>query len=241
MSFFDHLDEMRKRIIWSIVGIIVGCIIAGVFINNIMQLILLKPAAKVGLNLQNLQPFGQPFLYFKVVFVVGLIISFPFALWQLWLFIAPGLYQHERNWASKITFFTSLCFLTGVAFSYFLMIPSMLAFASSFGSSQIINNIDVNQYFSFITIMLLACGLLFEMPMLAFVLSRFGFLTPKFMRKYRRHAIVVNLILGAILTPTTDPVSMMIFAAPLFILYEISIFVSAMAGRKRKKAQSEEK
>jgi len=119
-----------------------------------------------------------------------------------------------------------------VAFSYFVMIPSMLAFAASFGTDQIKNIIDINEYFSFITMILLASGIVFEMPMVSYVLSRVGILTPKFLRKYRRHSIVLILIIAAVITPTPDPISQLIFAAPLFVLYELSIFISYTASKK---------
>jgi sec-independent protein translocase protein TatC len=112
------------------------------------------------------------------------------------------------------------------------MIPSMLSFAASFGSEKIKNIIDINEYFSFLTMMLLASGILFEMPIVSFILSRVGVLTPKIMRKYRRHGIVIILILAAVLTPTPDPISQLIFASPLFILYEISILVAKLGEKK---------
>ncbi|MFP4528239.1 MAG: twin-arginine translocase subunit TatC [Candidatus Kapaibacterium sp.] len=236
MSFMDHLDELRKRIIYSIIGVALGCVVAGVFIDPLINYILLGPASSAKLDLQNLRPFGQAFLYFKVIFVVGIIIAFPFMLYQLWKFISPGLYLKEKGWVRSITFFTSLCFLVGVGFAYFVMIPSMLAFAASFGSEKIRNIIDINEYFSFITMMLLASGVLFELPMVSFVLARVGLITPQFMKQYRRHAIVVILILAAILTPTPDPVSQLIFAAPLFVLYEFSIFIAKIGTRKYKAA-----
>jgi sec-independent protein translocase protein TatC len=149
LGFWDHVEELRRRIIYSVVGILIGCLIAGVFIGNIMDWVLLNPAANANLDLQNLKPFGQPFLYFKVILVVGIIFSFPFMLYQLWAFIKPALYEHEKRWVSTITFFTSLCFFVGVAFSYFVMIPSMLAFAASFGSDKIKNIIDINEYLAF--------------------------------------------------------------------------------------------
>lgn len=239
MGFWDHLEELRSRIIWSLVGLIVGCIVAGVFINDIMNYVLLQPAASAHLDLQNLKPFGQPFLYFKVILVVGIIIAFPFLLFQLWKFVAPALYDTERKWVGSITVLTSICFLSGVFFSYFVMIPSMLSFAASFGSDKIKNIIDVNEYFSFITMILLASGVLFEMPMVSFILSRVGILNPKMLRKYRRHAIVGILVLAAVVTPTPDPISQMIFASPLFVLYEISIWVSGIGARSRAKAQEE--
>ncbi|MBI5324718.1 MAG: twin-arginine translocase subunit TatC [Ignavibacteriae bacterium] len=232
MGFLGHLQELRKRVILAFAGIIAGCIISGVFINQLMEWILLKPATSVHMNLQNLRPFGQAFLYFKVIFVVGIILAIPFVLYQLWKFIAPGLYLRERKWVSKITFFTSLCFFSGVVFSYFVMIPTMLKFAASFGSSDIQNIIDINEYFSFISLMMLASGIVFEMPMISYILSRVGILTPKFLRRYRRHSIVVILIIAAVLTPTPDPINQLIFAMPLFILYEISILISKLAEKR---------
>lgn len=236
MGFLDHLGELRKRILWGLVGLLVGCGITAFFINELIDLILLNPIIKSKLELQNLKPFGQPILFFKVVVVGGIIISFPWLLYQFWKFVAPGLYDKEKSWVRSITFFTSLCFLIGVGFAYFLMIPSMLKFAASFGSDQIKNIIDINEYFSFLTTLILAAGLLFELPMVTYILSRVGLLTPEFMKKYRRHSIVVILILAAILTPTPDPVSQLIFAAPLFVLYEISILISKFARKKKLEA-----
>jgi sec-independent protein translocase protein TatC len=236
MNFWEHLDELRKRLLWAVIGIALACVITGYFHEFLIEQILIRPSNEVGLTLQNLRVFGQPFMYFKVVLVAGIILAFPFLLYQIWLFVEPGLYTNERSWARRITFFTSLCFLTGVGFAYFVMIPSMLKFAASFGSDLITNNIDINEYLSFVTMILLAAGLLFEMPMVSFILSRVGILTPKILRKYWRHAIVAILILAAILTPTPDPISQMIFAAPLFLLYEISVWVSAIAAKKYKNA-----
>jgi sec-independent protein translocase protein TatC len=236
MSFFDHLDDLRVRIMWALAGLIVGCIISGVFINQIMDAILLAPATNVGMKLQNLRPFGQAFLYFKVVFATGIIIASPWILWNLWKFIAPGLYENERNWARRITFYTSFCFLAGVAFAYYVMLPGMMQFSVSFGSKNIENNYDVNEYFGFVTTTLLGAGLIFELPMLTYVLARFGIVSAALMRKYRRHAFVVILIVAAVLTPSPDPVNQLTFAAPLFVLYEISIIVARVARKKERKA-----
>lgn len=233
MNFWDHLDELRKRLLWAVIGIALACIVTGVFHEFIINTLLIEPSNSVGLKLQNLRVFGQPFFYFKIILVSGLILASPFVLYQIWLFIEPGLYSNEKNWARKITFFTSISFFGGVAFAYFVMIPSMLNFAASFGTDLIANNIDINEYLSFITMILLAAGLLFEMPMVSYVLSKVGLINPKMLRKFWRHAIIVILILAAVLTPTPDPVSQMIFAAPLFILYEISIWVSAIAHKKK--------
>jgi sec-independent protein translocase protein TatC len=238
MSFFDHLEELRLRIGLAVLGIVIGCIIAGAFVDQLMNWVLLKPAASVNMELQNLRPFGQAFLYFKVVIMAGLIISMPYTLYQLWKFIAPGLYEKERRWAGKITIYTSFCFLAGVAFAYWIMIPVMLSFTASFGSSLIKNSIDVTEYFSFITTTLLSAGLILELPMIAYILSKIGIISPEMLRKYRRHSIVVILVLAAALTPSTDPVSQLVFAAPLWVLYEISILVTVFARKKEESVTS---
>lgn len=233
VGFFDHLEELRNRIIYAFAGVIVACIITGIFVDPLMNLILLKPAAKAGISLQNLRPFGMPLLYFKVIFMSGIILAFPFILYQLWKFIAPGLYDNERNWVAKITFFTSLCFILGIAFAYFFLIPTMLEFASTFGTSIIRTDIDVTEYFGFMTMMLLASGLIFEMPMMSFVLAKIGIIDAKMLRKYWRHAVIGILIIAAVITPTPDPINQLFFAIPILFLYEISIIVAKLAVKKK--------
>lgn len=240
MGFLDHLDELRRRIISSLAGIVVAAIGVSFFINDIVERILLRPAIEAGLRLQNLRPFGQAFLYFKLIFICGFIIGFPWVLWNLWRFVAPGLYEHERRWARQITAWTSICFLAGVAFAYFGMIPSMMAFARSFGSSQIENIIDVNEYLGFFATVILASGLIFELPMIMYVLARAGIVTPTFLSTYRRHAIVVILIVAAVLTPTPDPINQLFFSTPLYVLYELSIVISKFAVKRRAVATSDQ-
>ncbi|MBX3042492.1 MAG: twin-arginine translocase subunit TatC [Candidatus Kapabacteria bacterium] len=240
VGFFEHLEELRNRIIYAFIGVIAACILTGIFIDPIMNIILLQPASKANISLQNLRPFGMPLLYFKVIFMSGFIVAFPFVLYQLWKFIAPGLYDNERNWVAKITFFTSVCFMIGISFAYFFMIPTMLEFASTFGTSIIRTDVDVTEYFGFMTMILLASGLIFEMPMMSFVLAKLGIIDSKMLRKYWRHSLVVILILAAIITPTPDPINQLFFAIPLIILYEISILVAKLAGKKKYSDQASE-
>jgi sec-independent protein translocase protein TatC len=185
------------------------------------------------INLQNLKPFGQVFLYMQVAIIGGIILSIPNILYQLWAFIAPGLMPKERRHIKAIVVFSSVCFLAGIAFAYFVILPSALTFFAGFGTPEIENNIAINEYMNFIISVMLASGVVFELPMVSWFLSRLGILTPAFMRKYRRHAIVIIFILAALLTPGTDPVSQVLLAGPLVVLYEISIGVSAWANRKR--------
>ena len=243
MSFLDHLEELRWRIVRVLIGIVLGAILCGVFIDEIVTGVLLRPVLEVNaalpaghppIRLQNLKPFGQVFLYMEVAFIGGLILSVPNLLYQIWAFVAPGLMPRERRPIRWIVFFTSFCFLGGVAFAYFVMLPTALRFFAEFGTESIENNIAVNEYMSFIISVMLGAGLVFELPMASWFLSKLGLLTPAFMRRYRRHAVVAIFIVAAVLTPGTDPVSQVLLAIPLFLLYEISIGVSAMAGRPRR-------
>ncbi len=164
--------------------------------------------------------------------MLGLIFSFPNVVYQLWKFIAPALKQKEKKYIKWIVLFTTFCFLCGITFAYFVMLPLTLQFAAQFGSPTIENNFSVDEYLSIILSIMLGAGLVFELPMLSFFLSSIGILTPKLMRKYRRHSIVVIMVLAAFLTPGTDPVSQLLLAVPLVILYEISIFVSKIFQKK---------
>ncbi|HEY3251424.1 MAG TPA: twin-arginine translocase subunit TatC [Ignavibacteria bacterium] len=234
MGFLDHLEELRWRIIKALIGIVVGAILCGIFSDWIMNNILLAPAAKTNppLVLINLKPYGQVVLYMQVAIVGGIILSIPNIFYQLWKFIEPGLMANEKRYAARITFFTSLCFLAGIAFAYFVMLPTALGFFAEFGTQAISNNIAVDEYFGFIISVMIAAGVVFELPMVSFFLSRLGLLTPKFMRKYRRHAIVVILLLAGILTPSPDITSQLLLGLPLIILYEISILISKLAQKK---------
>ncbi len=229
MGFFDHIGELRKSILWAVFFVGLGCVVSGFFITEIIEKILIGPALDAGIDLQNLRTMGQPFLYFKIILYAGFIIAFPMVVWQIWKFIEPALYKNEKSWARWITFFTTICFLTGIVFAYYVMVPSLLAFTASFGSEKIKNIIDITDYFSFITLQLIASGLFFELPMVSFVLSRAGLLTPGFMRRYRKHSIVVILLIAAIITPSPDPFNQMIVAVPIYLLYELSILISKIA------------
>jgi sec-independent protein translocase protein TatC len=232
-GFLQHLEELRSRIFKAVLAILLGCVVAGYFVNDIMNYVLLQPALAAKLELQNLRPFGQQFLYIKVILVSGLVFAFPLAMYQLWKFIEPGLYAHEKRWASRITALTTLCFLLGVLFAYFVMIPGMLNFTMSFGTENIKNIIDIGEYFSFVMTTIIGSGLIFELPMVTFVLSSIGLVTAQMMSKYRRHAVIVILFIAAVLTPSPDPINQVIFACPLYVLYEISIVIARMTRKQK--------
>lgn len=232
MSFLDHLEELRWRILYAAIGIFIGTILCWIFIDFLVEQVLLLPARTANLKLQNLRPFGQLFLFLQIAFIGGFIVSIPNVFYQAWKFIAPALRQHEKKYITLVVFSSSLCFISGIVFAYYIMLPLTLKFAVQFGTEQIENNFAINEYFSIIISVMLAAGLVFELPVLSFLLSKLGILTPKLMKKFRRHSIVTILIAAALLTPGTDPVAQILLAVPLVLLYEISIFVSKMSQRK---------
>ena len=233
MSFFDHLEELRWRIIKAVSALILTSIACAFFSDFLVQDVLLGPLRAAHLKIQVLAPYGIMLLYMEVILFAGLILSMPVILYQLWRFIAPGLMPNERQYAWWIVFFTSLCFLAGVAFGYFILVSTALKFFAGFGTQNIDLNIAADRYVSFILSLILGAGLVFELPMISFFLSKFGILTPAFMKHYRRHAIVAILIIAAVVTPTPDIVTQSLLAAPMYILYEISIFVSKFAQKKK--------
>lgn len=235
-SFFDHLEELRSRLFKAVAGLLVGCALTAFWARDILDHVLLRPAIDNGIQLQNIEPFGQAFLILKVVFIVGGIVASPWILFQVWSFVAPGLYEHERRWAGTITLFTSLCFLAGLAFGYFWLIPSMLDYIKVVSDPHITDNITITYYFGFFVNMLLASGLMFELPMVTWVLSRLGIVSPGLLSKYRRHSIVAIFVIAAIITPSPDPVTQVMVAIPLFILYEISVVLSRIAYKRRASA-----
>lgn len=232
MTFLEHLEELRWRLIYSLIGVLIGTISAWVFIDFLVESILLKPAIDYNIALQNLKPFGQIFLYFQIAIIAGIILSIPNIFYQLWKFISPALRKNERKYILAIVVFSSICFLLGIFFAYFVMLPLTLSFASQFGTTAIKNEFAIDEYMSIIISVMLAAGFVFELPMLSFFLSKLGILTPDFMKKYRKHSLVIILVAAAILTPGTDPVSQVILAVPLFLLYEISILVSKLSQKK---------
>ncbi len=231
MTFLGHLEEFRWRLIYAIIGVFIGTAAAWIFIDLLVDNILLKPARDAGTVLQNLKPFGQIILYIQVAVIVGIILSLPNIFYQLWKFIAPALKKTEKKYVFGVVFSTSICFLAGVVFAFFVILPLALQFVSEFGTEDIANNFAINEYMNIIISLMLGAGLVFELPMLSFFLTKLGILTPAFMRKYRRYAIVVLLIFSALFTPP-DPASQIMLGVPLVLLYEVSIFISKISMKK---------
>jgi sec-independent protein translocase protein TatC len=247
MSFLDHLEELRRRILKGLIGLAVGVVIAGIFSDFFIDVVLLGPAKKdffiygwlgidaVDLTFQNRNLPGQFFTYWGLLFSVGLVIGSPAFFYQMWMFIEPALETTERRNVHGIVFFISAMFAIGILFGYLVLTPFALQFFANFTISDFVrNDFDINAYFTSVAMWALACGFIFQIPFISYILSKVGLLTPDFLRKYRRFAIVTCFILGGILTPP-DPVSQFLVAIPLLLLYQIGIWISTVVNRRRDK------
>ena len=232
MPFLEHLEELRWRIIKVLLGVICGSILSFVFVDKIIALLLI-PVKSVpnALTLQVLQIQGMFMIKWGISFICGGVISLPLITYQVWEFVSPGLHLKEKKIAFPLIFFTFISFIAGITFAYFILIPISLNFFTSMGYSGIQNNFSINYYLSFITWLMIGCGCLFELPVLIFILARLNIATPSFLRHYRKHAMIVIMILSAIITPP-DPVSLIIMTIPLVLIYEISIGVAFLAQPK---------
>lgn len=239
MSFFEHLVDLRKRLINSAIAIGIGAMVGVTvaekvigFIARPMQEALRK--AHQADKLIYTSPAGMINLIITSGLYIGLGLAAPYVLYQVWLFVAPGLYKHERRAAATFIFSSLLLFVVGVAFGYFIMLPYVLAFLTSF-QGPFAPLISINEYIDFILIVLVGLGVIFELPVLVFFLALFGIVTPRFLWKNVRYAILIIAIVAAIVTPTPDALTMLIFMAPMVGLYFLSIGVAAFVVRSKAK------
>jgi sec-independent protein translocase protein TatC len=188
-------------------------------------------------TIQSRQMSGQFTMHISSSFIIGLICAFPYAFWEMWRFISPALYNKEKSLTSGAVFFVSLLFIMGILFGYFIVSPLSINFLANYQvDPSILNEFDIISYVSTISMLVLACGLMFQLPIIIYFLSEAGIVTPELMKAYRRHAVVVILIVSAVITPP-EVISQILIALPLFILYEISIFISRIVLRRRKKEE----
>ena len=233
MGFLDHLEELRWRLVRCLLAMVIGSAVSFGYIDHILN-ILLYPARSTSniINLQVLSVQGMFIIKWFISFISGFLLSLPYLIYQFWRFVAPGLKVNEKKYAFPVVFFAFSSFVTGILFGYFILVPFSLEFFSGIGATHVDNNFSIQYYFSFLTWLLLGAGIIFQLPVVSLVLSAIGILTPPFMRHYRRHSMVVILILSSFITPP-DPVSMLIMSFPLILLYEMSIGVSWLVNRKR--------
>ncbi len=256
MSFLDHLEELRWHIIRSLVVTVTVAIVIYVLGQSVFDLIIYGPKEKwfftyslicsisselcfypPDFELKTIQLGEQFFVHLKTSLVLGIVLAFPYIFWEFWRFISPGLYPEEKRVVRGVVVICSLLFAMGVLFGYFIVAPFAVTFLASY-SVGAVNATTLSSYVNYMTMFTLPAGLLFELPVAVYFLSRLGLVTPEFMRSYRRHAFVVILILAAIITPP-DMITQLLIGVPLYGLYEISIGISRRVQKRWEKEFAE--
>ncbi len=260
MTFLEHLEELRWHIIRALISIAIFAVIAFIAKEIVFGIIILGPSrpdfwtyemfCKLGrltgtdyfciddlpFIIQNRRMTAQFTMHLTSSFVIGIICAFPYVFWEIWRFVSPGLYSKERNLSRGAVFFVSLLFITGVLFGYYIIAPISINFLSHYQlDPSILNEIDLTSYVSTVTMIVLASGLMFQLPVVVFFLSKIGLITPEVLKTYRRHAIVIILVLSALITPP-DVISQILMSFPLIFLYEISIVLSKFVTKKEQEA-----
>ena len=241
MPFTEHLAELRKRLIICFVGIGVGFAIAYSFKESLFVLLMhpLKGALAPG---QKLIYTGLPeafFVYIQVAFFGGILFAAPLILFEMWMFIAPGLYEHERRFLFPLLFLSVLFFAAGVLFGYSIVFPYAFKYLLSFDSDLVQALPSMREYLSLATTLLIAFGFIFQLPLVVTMLARLGIVTSRFLSKNRKYAFLLSFVVAAIVTPTPDVVNQCLMAGPLVILYEVSILGAKIFGKKRIKKEEE--
>ncbi|MCB9285613.1 MAG: twin-arginine translocase subunit TatC [Lewinellaceae bacterium] len=258
MSFLDHLDELRTRIINSLVAVALVGIIFWIFNKWLFTYVIFGPSnidfptyrffCSLGQRFCIQPPeftkqavgFGESFIIsIKASFALGFIAVFPYVFWQFWKFIRPGLHENEQMATRRVVAICSTLFLVGVLFGYFIISPFAISFLMGYTLPGVENIPTVSSYIGYMLMFTAPAGLVFELPVVVYFLARVGLVTPEFMRQYRKHAIVLTLVVAAVLTPP-DVMSQMLLGTPLYILYEVSIFIAAWVVRKEKEKEEAE-
>lgn len=264
MSFVDHLEELRWHVIRALASIFIFGIIAFLAKGFVFHDIILAPSRtdflsyrvmcevgqkigsdvlcvdQMGFTIQSRQMSGQFTMHLLVSAILGLAAAFPYAFWEIWRFVRPGLYPQERKNSQGAVFFVSVLFALGLLFGYYVVSPISINFLAGYQvDPTIVNEFDLSSYISTLTTLCLACAFMFEMPVIVFFLTKAGLVTPETMKLYRRHAFVIILVVGAIITPP-DVISQLLISMPLMLLYEASIRISRSIRNKDLKRLNEE-
>lgn len=264
MSFLDHVDDLRKHLVKSALAILVLSIIAFFYIDNIFDDIILGPLHQdfftyrklcewshsyyhndqlcvkdFQITLQNTEMAGQFMMSFKLAFLTGIILSMPYILYQVWKFVKPALNQKETKGSKGFVFYTGFLFGLGILFGYFVLCPISINFFATYTLSSLVKNeINIQSIVSFMSLLVLGTGLIFELPVLMYFLARIGIISSTFLKKYRKYAFVIILIVAAIVTPP-DIVSQVILTIPLYMLFEIGVFITKRVENNKKKAEDD--
>lgn len=263
MSFFDHLEVLRWHLIRSVIAIVIFTVLAWAYYDFIFDTIIMGPkdpnfwtyrmmcsigerfnlgpdfcVKEIPFNIINTEMGGQFTLQLNSSLLIGIVLGFPYLLFEVWKFVKPALHEKERKSASGFVFWATLLFIAGLLFGYYIIAPLSINFLANYEVSKVIQNqIMISSYLSTVATLALGTGIIFELPIIIFILSKLGIMTPAFMRSSRRYATVIILVIAAIVTPTPDLLTMLTVSFPLFLLYEISIYISARVEKRKKTAE----
>ena len=256
MSFFEHLEELRWHLVRSVAAILIIAIAVFVAGDWIFQNLIEAPLKKdfityriinqIAPSLEFYPPefklttvnFGEAFItHLKISFLLGLVVSIPYIFWEFWRFISPGLYNKEKRAARGIVFICSMLFFIGASFGFFVISPFAVTFLGNYQIGDVINTPTLSSYVNYLTMFTIPVGLVFELPIIVYFLSKIGLVYPDTMKRYRRHAFVVILLVAAIITPP-DVVTQFLIGIPLYFLYEVSIRISARVAKQKKENES---
>jgi len=258
MSFLDHLEELRWLLVRSSAAVLTMAVVAYFFADYIFDDLIFGPTnpnfvtyrffcaashylgfadsiciTELNFVIQNTLMEGQVNIFIWVCITAGFILAFPFILWELWKFISPALYEKEKKNAKLFIFIASILFFLGVLFGYFVIVPMSVNFLANFTISSVVKNqFTIDSYVSLVKTAVIACGLFFELPIFIYFLTKLGLVTPNFLRKYRKYAIVILLIISAIITPP-DVVSQITVGIPMWLIYEASIWISVYVEKNK--------
>jgi sec-independent protein translocase protein TatC len=254
MSFWSHLDELRKRIVYAAIAIGIGFILCFNYSEEILGLLLMPmnstaafvasfPFIKFTPNklAQDLYftTLVEPIMsHLKIGFIAGIIVMIPVLLYQVWQFIAPGLLPRERKYAGQFVFWATIFFFIGVLFCYFLLLPFAIPFLVTYKTEHLKPIIKIGDYISFTLTFMLACGAVFELPLIMIILGRLGIINPDSLTKFRKYAFLISFVIGGIITPTPDAFNMTIMSLPIYFLYELGILGVRILGRKKQDPDS---
>jgi sec-independent protein translocase protein TatC len=238
MSFLEHLEELRKRIINACLGIAVGIGLSFFFIQTIYDF-LTAPAISTlpeGSKLIYTQPTEAFSLYITISLISGAVIAAPFIMYQVWMFIAPGLYAHEKKFVIPFVVFSTLGFLAGAAFNHYVAYPFIMIYFASFNTADLTYMPQLSEVFDLYVKMLLGLGVVFQMPTIVYFLAKVRIVTARFLLSQFKYAVLIIVVVAAVITPTGDPVTLMVFSAPMVGLYLLSIAIAWVVGPKRLKS-----
>jgi sec-independent protein translocase protein TatC len=240
MSFLEHLEELRKRLIVCLATLAVGFLAAFLFIDRIYAFVMRPLAAALprGAHMQYTEPTEAFVLYLKMALLAGIVLSAPVIIWQLWLFIAPGLYSKEKRFAVPFIVMGSVFFVLGAMFSHYMLFPWTWRFLASFSTDWVVFQPKIEPTFSLYSKMLLGMGLVFQMPTIVFFLAKMGLVTAGFLLRNFKYAFLLIFIAAAVITPTGDMLTQTLFATPMVALYLLSIIIAWIFGKKRVKAEA---